>query len=581
MDEKSPSTVNNPAMKEPLSKSEKKQGLTVFNSKPKPSTSPVTNKAPAVKQNQAVTEANPARPPPQSCPPQSCTAVSSPHALPVQMKVASEAMGNAVKTTDSAQTSEAVTVSTVHKDHIKQELSPVRSAKQEYQESKLWSNKAKAAVPKNNTLPTERRDKVIPSEQFQLASSQQNTNYRCIKVMSSDDETSARTNMIYSKNTAAVDSSANQNIQAASLQRVIRVANDGSQMSSPPQQLNTASKEREVIDLTLDDSPPRLQLKSHSVPHVQSPQANPQDVPKVSRPDSGRDIDGRRHASKPQLRKDYQNGSTKHHSYREVQSSREISSSYDVQTYSVHPQGKPKVSPQLPESSPVSTVKRKLDEVYPSFKQETGLPKHDKKRHQQTRVESMEGRITHSPSSDSVDEHFAEWLRRQSSAPPQQTKHRASHDRHAGNSELDCPCFLHTSRKDDNTSVPLLKPKKEHYEEDLPFAGMTLYPGGWSPTMLAADQPDLYISSHAAHLPPPPDSLPGHMCSSSRIFIPTAQLFSSPYHLGMAPMGGPPLIAGADDQLHIHPHCLMASSYPCTTSSRTPDGVAYPLYSFT
>ena len=640
MDEKNPTTVNNPAPKEPLNKPEKKQGLTVSNSKQKPNTNPDTDNAPAAKLNPVAPGNNPARVP------QRTAELSSPPTLPVKTNITTEPKGNTVKRTEPSPVVQTVAMSTIIKDEAKQDLLPaaVRPIKQEYQESKPWSNRTKAEVspikqeyqdskpwsnrtkaevspikqeyqdskPWSNrtkaevspikqeyeeSKPWSNRTKaeVSPSEQLQVPSSQRNANYRCVKVMESDEETSARTNTIYAKNMTGVNSNSKlSSVQAACFQRVAGVAHDAVPKSSSPQQFSTLRKGREVIDLTSDDSPPRPQTKSHSVAHVQGSQGNKQDVSKVSpKLVSGKDADGRRHASQSQLRKEYE-GSSRHHSIREMQPSNETPPIYDALTYGGQPQGKPKVLPQLPASSPVTMSKKSLDEVYPSGKQETGIPKHDKKRHQRAMVESLDGRFTHSPSSDSVDEHFAEWFRRQSSVP-QHTKPHFSHQRHTGNPELsklkygyvtdevcppDCPCSLPASREEEIMSVPHPKPK-EHYEEDLPFAGVTLYPGRWSPTLVAADHPDLYISSHAAHLPPPPDSLANHMCTASRIFIPTAQIFSPPYHLGMPPMGGPPLIAGTDDQLHIHPHCLMASSYPCTSSSRTPDGAPYPLYSFT
>lgn len=97
---------------------------------------------------------------------------------------------------------------------------------------------------------------------------------------------------------------------------------------------------------------------------------------------------------------------------------------------------------------------------------------------------------------------------------------------------------------------------------------------------MMADHPDLYISSPSAHLQGPPDTLSNHLCTASRIFIPTPPMFTPPYHLGVAPMG-PALISGGEDQLHIHPHCLLGSTYPGTSNSRTPEGTNYPLYSFT
>ncbi|KAJ7392508.1 hypothetical protein OS493_012178 [Desmophyllum pertusum] len=398
------------------------------------------------------------------------------------------------------------------------------------------------------------------------------------------------------KNTAVVNTNLKQSVQAVPLQRVTRPVHDDTLVSPPPQHLNPVSKGREIIDLTSDESPPRSQSKSHSAPHIQSSQGNAPEMSKVQRAVGGGDTEGRRHAQKSQMRHEYHDSSSRHHSIREVQPIGEMSPVYDMQTYNVQPFNNNLVPPQVQESSPGLTMKKGMDEVYAPLMQETVLPKYDKKRHQQqARVENLEGRYTHSPS-DSVDEHFAEWLRRQSSVQHHHPNSNVSHHIQSTNPELghlrygyitedicapDCSCSLPTSRKDEIMSVTPLKPKKEHYEEELPFPGMALYPGRWSPSSMVTDHPDLYISSHPAHLQAPPDALASHLCTASRIFIPTAQIFSPPYHLGVAPMGAPPLITGTDDQLHIHPHCLMAPSYPCTSSSRTPDGTGYPLYSFT
>lgn len=588
MDEKNPSSVNELTPKDPLNKPEKKQGLTESNNKQTSSTSPDKDKVPVVKHELASTGANPVKVP------QKVAVLSSPQKVSAKVNVTSSAQGNALKTAPSSHTMQTAALSTVSENFVKHDLPPAaaRPFKQEHHESKTWSNRTKAEVSQPSVVPTERREKVIPSEHFKASPTYQHTSYRCIKVMSSDEETSARTNTIYTKNTTGVNSNPKPSVRAASPRRVTRVVHDVAPKSSSPQQLTTASKGREVIDLTSDDSPPRPQSKNLSVPRVQISQGNgnTQETCKVSQTVSSKDSGVRmRHAaSKSQLRKEYEGGS-RHQSIGEVQPSKEASPVYDSQTYSVLQQVKPKVPPRLPASSPAVAVKKNPEEVY-SVKQETGLPKHDKKRHQQVRVEGIDGRFTHSPSTDSVDEHFAEWYRRQSGVPPRSKPPVVSNQRHISNPDMgkltysyvpedmcppDCPCSLPTSRKDESVSVAPPKPKKEHYEEDLPFAGMT-----WGPAMM--DHPELYISSsHGPHLPPPPDSLATHMYTASRIFIPPAQIFSPPYHMGMPPMGAPPLIAGTDDQLHIHPHCLMASPYPCSSSSRTPDGAAYPLYSFT
>ena len=588
MDEKIPSSVNSPLQNQPLDKPGKKQGLTVSN-KAKPDIE--TDKAAALKQNQGTVGATPARSP------QDGAVVSSLQSSPYTMNTATDVKGNAVKTTESGQV-HSVTASSVNKTSFKQGMSPVavRSFKQEHQEPKTCSSKSKTSAAPPITSATEKLNRDTPTEQRTTEHRSQDTsqqNRKLMKTMQSDEEAGVTTNTVYAKNTAA-NTNLKQSVQAVPLQRVFRGVHDDKLMSPPPQRLNSVSKGREIIDLTSDDSPPGLQSKSHLVPHIQGSQGNAQAMSKMRRPSGDEDTEGRRHVHKSQARHEYHESSKRHHSVREVQTSGEVSSVYDVQTYGIQSFNNNRVPPHAQDSSP--SIKKNKDEGYPLVKQEAFLPKRDKQRHQQARVESLEGRYTHSPSSDGADEHFAEWLRRQSSVQHHRPNCSVGHHIQSPNSELgqfrygyvtedmrasDCSCSLPTSRKDEIVAIaPSTKAKKEHYEEDLPFPGITMYPGRWSPSMVS-DHPDLYISSHPAHLGMPADTLASHMCTPSRIFIPPAQIFSPPYHMGMAAMGAPPLMAGTDDQLHIHPHCLMASSYPRSSSSRTADGTGYPLYSFT
>ena len=574
MDEKNPSSVNSLPQNQPLNKPEKKQGLTVSN-KVKPDIE--TDKAAVLKQNQGAKGAIPARPP------QDGTVVSSLQSSPHTMNATTDVKGNTVKKTESGQ-AHTFTASSVNKTSFRQGMSPVavQSFKQEYHEPKTCISKSKTGTAPPITSATEKQIRDTPTEQRTTEqrpqdASQQNRNF--IKTMQSEVEASVTTNTVYAKNISA-NTNLKQSVQAVAPQKVFRGVHDDKLMSPPPQLLNSVSRGREIIDLTSDDSPPGSQSKSHLMPHIQGCQGNAQDMSKIQRP-GGDDTEGRRHVHGSQARQEYLESSKRHHPVREVQTSGEVSSVYDVQTYGIQPFNNNRVQD-----------KKGKDEGYPLVKQETFLPKRDKQKHQQTRVESLEGRYTHSPSSDSPEEHFAEWLRWQSSVQHHRPKCSVSHHIQSPNPDLgqfrygyvsasDCSCSLPTSRKDEIVAVaPPTKAKKEHYEEDLPFSGMAIYPGSGSPSMVT-DHPDLYISSHPPHLGVPPDALASHMCTPSRIFIPPAQIFSPPYHMGMAAMGAPPLIAGTDDQLHIHPHCLMASSYPRSSSSRTPDGTGYPLYSFT
>lgn len=584
MDEKNPSLVNSLPQSQPLDKPEKKQGLTVSNKAKQE-----TNKAAVLKQNQGAVEATPTRLP------QDVIAVSSVQSPPYMMKTTTDLKASEVKTTESGQV-HTVMASSESKTSFKEGVSPVavQSFKQEREEPKTCSSNSKTGAAPPITSATEKQNRDTPTDQRTTEKRPQDTtqqNRKYIKTMQSDEDASLPTSTMYAKNTTAANSNLKQSVQAVPIQRVFRGVHDDNLMPPTPQLLNSVSKGREIIDLTSDDSPPRSQSKSHLVPHIQGSQANAQDLSKMQRCGSG-DTEGRRHGHKSQMRQEYHESSKRHHPVWEVQTSGEVPSVYDMQTYSVQPFNNNRVARQVQDSSP--TIKKSKDE-YPLVKQETFPPKHDKKRHQQPRVESLEGRYTHSPSSDSADEHFAEWFRRQSNVQHHRTKCSVSHHMPSPNPELgqfrygyvsedmratDCSCSLPTSRKDEIVSVPPTKSKKEHYEEDLSFPGIAMYPGRWSPSMVT-DHPDLYISSHPPHLGVPPDALASHLCTPSRIFIPTAQIFSPPYHMGMAPMGAPPLIAGTDDQLHIHPHCLMASSYPRSSNSRTPDGTGYPLYSFT
>lgn len=577
MDEKNSPLTDSRAQKELLDKTKKKPGLTVYNSKAS-QPSPHADKAAVEKQNQATSGARTTQ--------GRVAPVSSVQALPSRVNSTPDAKRNAISATDSEQM-QPVMAPAVSRASFKQVISPV-SVKSVSHESKPWGNKSNTAAVPPITSSADKRDRAMPTQQFpQEIPISQDRDHRCIKVIRSDEETSARTNTVYAKNTVAVDTNLKQ---AVPPQRVSRVVNDDTLLSPPLQQLNPANKGREIIDLTSDDSPPGSQSRSHTVPRTQKEK---QEMSKVQRPIiGGGETEGRKHVQRSQIKQEYHHDSSKHHSTKEVQPNVEGMLAYDVRPYSGQPFNNNKVPPRVHESFSGLTIKKAADEVYPPLKQVTVLPKQEKKRLQQARVENLEGRYTHSPSSESVDEHFAEWLRRRSTVQ----HHPKSNVRHhiqsiipelgqygyvtEDNCPPDCSCSLSTSRKDEIRGPPP-KPKKEHYEEELPFPGMTLYPGRWSPSSMVADHPDLYISSPPAHLQGPPDALASHLCTASRIFIPTPPMFSPPYHLGMAPIGAPTLITGTDDQLHIHPHCLLGSTYPGTSNSRTPDGTGYPLYSFT
>ncbi|XP_068745185.1 AT-rich interactive domain-containing protein 5B-like isoform X1 [Montipora capricornis] len=587
IDDKNPAIESELAPKDPLNKTDKKQLLAVSNSKTKSCADPGTGKDADKKhpQNLHPTEANATKVPPAS------VALSSPQALTVTAKITSNSSGKAMKTTSSSGAMATVTLPNVGKDGARMNMPPVdvRPIKQGYRETTLISKSTRAEISQSSPLPTQKRDNPATPDKLATLPGQRCTQHHYLNALDNDDETSARTNTIYAKNTT-------KSAQAGCLQRVSRVVSDIAPKSLSSQAFNSTIQNKEIIDLTSDDNPSVLKLKSHSLSHVE---CHPQNaviskkeglkekevgISQMPRTAETKDSSARRLAPKPLLKREREE-TLRHHSIAKTHSRNETTTLFDSHTYNVEPQGKQLLKVSL-SRSPVSTMRKNSDELYPSVKPEVNLPKHDKKRHQQSKIESVERQFAHSPSSESVDEHFAEWRRRQASTP-QPTKPPVSNQRHhleqaqfkysyvhEDSCPPDCPCSLPKSRKDEKLLLP--KPKKEHFEEDLPFANMT-----WAPTMVAPGHPDHYIYSHPAHLRPPMDSLASHVYSASRIFIPSAQIFNPPYHLGMAPMGAPPLLAGAEDQIHIHPHCLMASSYPTSSSSRTPDGAAYPLYSFT
>lgn len=584
MDEKIRPVVGEPGPKETLSKSDKKQALAVANSKHKSCTNPDGGKAVDIKKDATIREAT------HSKVLQATVPVSSPQTLPGPASVTSSSEKSVAKKINIRHTAQSVALVTGKAEQTLPTGS-VSSTKEEYEESKLFSK---------NMAEMSQLSGVTP-QQIHTPIYRQNKQHNLNKF-TDDDETSARTNTIYAKNTTGANSKSRESFQAGCPQRVAKVVRDIAPKPPSPQQSCTEIKGREVIDLTSDDSPPQSQSKSYPVCLVKGPQQNADmskmqstkgkesEISKMPRAKT-KDSTGRRIAPKPQFKKE-SDCASKYGSIVETHPRIEMPPLIDPNIYSVEPQGKQvlKVSSHLPLSSPVSTVKKNFDEMYVSVKQEMGVPKH-KKKHHQSKVEGTMSQFTQSPSGESADEHFAEWKRRQANVP-QLTKSPVTQQRHKAPCNLeqekldyyipentclpDCPCSLPIRRKSENLLLPLPKAKKEHYEEDVPFPSMT-----WAPSSVGPGHPDHYIYSHPAHLGPPTDSLASHVYSASRIFIPSAQIFSPPYHLGMAPMGAPPLLAGAEDQIHIHPHCLMASTYPSSSSSRTPDGAAYPLYSFT
>ncbi|PFX32546.1 AT-rich interactive domain-containing protein 5B [Stylophora pistillata] len=576
MDEKNSPIGDSCEQKELLDKTKKKPGLTVSNNKAIMQPSFHTDQAiVGKKQNQVIGRDRNTN--------DNIAPVSSQQGAPLRVTSTADVKRNMMHVAHSQEMQPVMTMSAVTSASYMQGIPPV-SVKSITEESKPWRNKSNASTEPPTTSSSDRRERILAAKQFsQEVTVTQDRKQHRREGIGSHEETSARTNLVYAKTTAAVDTNLNQAIPS---QRVSKVVNDDTQEVPPPQQLNTTNKGREVIDLTSEDSPPGVKSRSQTVAQTQR---EIQEMSKVQRPIIGGGENARQRHFQQSQSKQEQNDSSKHHSTKEQKPKVEGSKAYGVQPYSGQPFNNNKAPPRVHESSPGLTTKKALDEGHPPLKQEGSHPKLDKKRHKQARLENLEGRYTHSPSSESVDEHFAEWLRRQSSGQQQHPKSNTRHHytpeqyRYSYVSEdlcpPDCSCSSSASRKDEIRPPPP-KPKKEHYEEELPFSGMTFYPGRWSPSSMMADHPDLYISSPSAHLQGPPDTLSNHLCTASRIFIPTPPMFTPPYHLGVAPMG-PALISGGEDQLHIHPHCLLGSTYPGTSNSRTPEGTNYPLYSFT
>ena len=190
-------------------------------------------------------------------------------------------------------------------------------------------------------------------------------------------------------------------------------------------------------------------------------------------------------------------------------------------------------------------------------------------------------RVTHSPSRDNVEEHLDEWARRRLFA-------QRAHGLMAGMQadgfhffpspygclprEPDCPQERRKeSRKESST--------EKQQELAGPYPEALAFQACLSPP--AVSEASAFAAMRSAHASATKEELASmeHLYPTSRIFMPPPQLF--PQMVPMSPSvlaAGPALIAGSEEQFHIHPHCLMAAPYPYPGGSAS---IPYPLHSFT
>ena len=204
-------------------------------------------------------------------------------------------------------------------------------------------------------------------------------------------------------------------------------------------------------------------------------------------------------------------------------------------------------------------------------------------------MDDLHPRVTHSPSLESVEEHFDEWRRRQALVPQpshailsavqtaseQDPYHFLPSQYTCIRTEPDYVCSQ--ERRKEGNAEQQEQPEEKHYADKVAFQSC------WSPTSVSGAGAFTVRSPHASS---PKENMVvsvEQLYSTSRIFMPSPQMFSPSVPLEMMPMSpsvlaAAPLIPGPEEQFHIHPHCLMASaySYPVGTAS-----IPYPLHSFT
>ena len=428
----------------------------------------------------------------------------------------------------------------------------------------------------------------------EVASSQDNIVYHCVKLERNDEWTSARTSAVYAKSSVAVTHHGSSSTEPSSLQRVVRKRNSDNLVPQSAQHSGQVCKAKEVIDLTSDDSSPAPKI--HSPALVKKSSENFRKKPESSGPPRMRGPDSRQDIGHLQKLDEHHDHVHRCHSVRESQPSVEVTPVQSTKSYNAPHSSR--VMLQVRDSSVPQNAYNAKDEAYYNVRKEVACQKQEKTRNLQTQhVENLHGKMTVSPSLERADEHFAQWHCRQSGIQQPHSRHgHATHTTYPGDDhelsqlrytyvnedmcDQDCACSVPKKRKENAALAPTPRMKKEHYEDDLPYTGMAVYPGRWTPPVVA-DHPDLYITSHADYMQGSPGSLGSHMCTTSRVFLPQSQIFTSPYHMGMTPVGAPTLLASSDDRLHLHPHCLIPSPYPCTSNSRAPEAGSYPLYSFT
>lgn len=201
-------------------------------------------------------------------------------------------------------------------------------------------------------------------------------------------------------------------------------------------------------------------------------------------------------------------------------------------------------------------------------------------------ISEVHPNITHRTFTESPDEHFQEWRRRQgmSQYPAYISLNQNEQTRHSSMTEQPSPLesrYLYV--QDDGAvhprvieEVPLVLSSKPamYYQEESFYSGVPFYHGGWATAGVAdgvsfKGDPETINSN-------------SHLRSSSCIFMPTSQMFGSA--VPIAPLSPPVLSQGhvvsGQETISIHPHLLMTSPYS-HNHQMVSQNPTRPLHSYT
>lgn len=195
--------------------------------------------------------------------------------------------------------------------------------------------------------------------------------------------------------------------------------------------------------------------------------------------------------------------------------------------------------------------------------------------------------ITHRTFTESPDEHFQEWRRRQGMTqyPAYITVNQNDQRRRSSMTEQPSPLeSRYVYVQDDGgvhprviEEVPLILSSKPsmYYQEESFYGGVPFYHGGWT-TAGVADGVTFKGDPEAMNNN-------SHLRSSSCIFMPTTQMFGSA--VPIAPLSPPVLnqghVVSGQETISIHPHLLMTSPYSHNHHQMVSQNPTRPLHSYT